>query len=104
MLSWDDECVSNVQKVKGDLLKQLLTVDAVLLTFGVAFVKDMAAGSGPRGVAESAIVFLLLSIYCSVGGLCALAGIFKHTTFWVDLSVVLFLLALSSLAIFVMFS
>jgi hypothetical protein len=45
-----------------DVVKQLVTIDAALLTFGIAFVQNISKGSGPTGWTELSIVALLASL------------------------------------------
>jgi len=54
-----------------DLLKQLVTIDAALLTFGVGFLQNVSKGKGPTGWLFSAVAALLASIFFGVVALYA---------------------------------
>jgi hypothetical protein len=49
-----------------DVVKQLVTIDAALLTFGVAFVQNISKLGGPTGWMETSIVSLLASLFFGV--------------------------------------
>lgn len=52
-----------------DVIKQLVTADAALLTFGIGFVKDIAKSQGPTGLIDWAAAALLVSIVTGVAAL-----------------------------------
>ena len=49
-----------------DLLKQLVTIDAALLTFGVGFLQNISKGKGPTVWLLSAVAAILASIFFGV--------------------------------------
>jgi len=52
-----------------DVLKQLVTIDAALLTFGVSFVQNITKGTGPTGWIDAATILLFLSLAFGVAAL-----------------------------------
>jgi hypothetical protein len=54
-----------------DLLKQLVTIDAALLTFGVGFLQNISKGKGPADWLLSAVAAILASIFFGVVALYA---------------------------------
>jgi hypothetical protein len=56
----------------GDLLKQLVTIDAALLTFGVGFLQNISKGKGPTDWLLSTVAAILASIFFGVVALYAI--------------------------------
>jgi hypothetical protein len=57
-----------------DGLKQVITIDAALLTFGVAFIQNITKSRGPTGFIDTAIILLLVSITLGVLALISTVG------------------------------
>jgi cytochrome bd-type quinol oxidase subunit 2 len=57
-----------------DGLKQVVTIDAALLTFGIAFVQNITKGRGSTGLIDAAIIALLVSIATGVISLISAVG------------------------------
>jgi hypothetical protein len=52
-----------------DILKQIVTIDAALLTFGVSFLQNISKGKGPADWLLSAVAAILASILFGVAAL-----------------------------------
>jgi drug/metabolite transporter (DMT)-like permease len=57
-----------------DGLKQVVTIDAALLTFGIAFVQNITKGRGSIGFIDATIVALLVSIAAGLASLISTVG------------------------------
>lgn len=57
-----------------DGLKQIVTIDAALLTFGVSFVQNITKSQGPTGFIDTAIISLLVSVTLGVLGVIFTVG------------------------------
>lgn len=57
-----------------DGLKQVVTIDAALLTFGITFVQNITKGRGPIGFIDATIIALLVSIAAGVVSLISTVG------------------------------
>jgi hypothetical protein len=57
-----------------DVLKQLVTIEAALLTFGIAYVQSIAKSRGPTDVIHAAIIILLISLASGIAGLMFTVG------------------------------
>lgn len=49
-----------------DVTKQLVTIDAALLTFGIAFVQNISKSQGPTGWIDIATIALLCSLFVGI--------------------------------------
>lgn len=49
-----------------DVVKQLVTIDAALLTFGISFVQNISKSRGPTGWIDIATIALLVSLLFGV--------------------------------------
>jgi hypothetical protein len=54
-----------------DVLKQVITIEAALLTFGIAFVQNITKSRGPTGLIVGAVIALLVGIFFGILGLVA---------------------------------
>jgi len=52
-----------------DVVKQLVTIDAALLAFGVSFVQNITKSQGPTGWIDLATILLLVSLACGLATL-----------------------------------
>lgn len=67
----DEARRKNALNAVQDVLKQLATVDAALLTFGITYVQDIVKPKGPSNWVLAAISALLLSLLSGGWGLFA---------------------------------
>lgn len=69
-----DERHTKALEAARDVVKQLVTIEAALLTFGISFVQNISKSRGPTGWIDVAAVALLASLVVGVFALFQVVG------------------------------
>jgi hypothetical protein len=68
------EVLAKALDAARDVLKQLITIEAALLTFGIAYVQNITKSRGPTDLIHAAVIVLLVSILSGIVSLIFTVG------------------------------
>src|SRR5437016_14632384 len=93
-----EERAAKALEAARDVTKQLVTIDAALLTFGISFVQNISKSRGPTGWVDVATIALLVSLLVGVLALFQIAGETHSTTGTINADLVRYPLIVSMVA------